>query len=271
MTDLIDVQALSEQRGNPKLVLLDVRFTPGKSDGKDRYLAGHIPGAQYLDLPSQLADPHLQGYGSNPLPTEDQLQLTIQQLGIDFDSEIVIYDDTNLAPSARAWWVLRWAGLTRVKVLDGGLAAWKRAGEPLTFDEVSPSVASDVVISVGSLPQLAIEEVLGAPSQGALLDLRPAVNFSFNSEGKGGHIPGAISFPGSELLDTQGYLLDADAIHARLESAGVDTHRPIAAYCGSGVAASLLIFAAHITGLHATIYPGSWSHWSSDPNRPVEG
>ncbi|MBD1550745.1 sulfurtransferase [Pseudomonas typographi] len=271
MADLITVEALAQRRNDVGLIVLDVRFTPGKSDGKQRYLTGHIPGAVYLDLPTELSDPTAVGQGANPLPTPAQLQATLRRLGITHESHVVVYDDSNLSPAARAWWVLRWAGLAQVSVLDGGLAAWVASGQPLATDDVQPKAASTLEITVGALPQLTVEDVPHAPVQGTLLDLRPAASFAFNAEGKGGHIPGAVSLPGAQLLDEQGRLVQPPAFRSRLQQADVDLSRPLAAYCGSGVAASLFVLAAHTAGLSAALYPGSWSHWSSDPKRPVEG
>lgn len=270
MADLIDAATLHSRNAEPGLVLLDIRYTPGQADGKARYLAGHIPGALYVDLPTQLANPHAKGQGNNPLPTAEQLQRTLQGLGIHPHSEIVVYDDSNMGPAARAWWVLRWAGLQRVALLDGGLKAWQRAGGPLAQDDVQPQAGATVQVATGALTQLSAEQLLDNPAIGTLLDVRPAANFHTDQAGNGGHIPGALSLPAGQLLDEHGQLLGPDALKAQLEALGRDLNAPIGAYCGSGVAASLLVFTAERAGLQAALYPGSWSHWASDASRPVE-
>lgn len=270
MADLIDAATLHSRLAEPGLVLLDIRYTPGQADGKARYLAGHIPGALYVDLPSQLADPQAKGQGNNPLPTAEQLQQTLQGLGIHPHSEIVVYDDSNMGPAARAWWVLRWAGVQRVALLDGGLKAWQRAGGALAQDDVQAPAGGTLQVATGALAQLSADQLLDNPSIGTLLDVRPAANFHTDKDGNGGHIPGALSLPTAKLLDEQGQLLGAGALKAQLEALGADSNAPIAAYCGSGVAASLLVFAAERAELRAALYPGSWSHWASDPKRPVE-
>ena len=271
MADLITVDDLQSRLNERDLVLLDIRYTPGKSDGKARYLAGHIPGAFYVDLATELADAGIQGEGGNPLPTRHQLQQTLQRLGIKSHSEVVVYDDTNLGPSARAWWVLRWAGLERVVILDGGFKAWQRAGGAISVDEDEPLTPSDLQIEVGALRQMSANDVLLIATTGTLVDVRPAQNFLIDNDGNGGHIPGALNLPAAQLIDEHGQLLAPDVLHALFRGAGIDVASPITAYCGSGVASALFVFASHRVGLNALLYPGSWSHWVSDDSRPIQG
>jgi len=269
--ELIRAEQLSQTLDSDDLVILDVRYTPGKNDGKQRYLAGHIPGAIYVDLPTELSDAEVKGQGANPLPDIADFERNVRRWGISENTHIVVYDDTNLAPSARAWWLLRWAGLRRISLLNGGLNAWKKQNLPLATDDQLPVRTSAIKLRAGALTQLHIDEVSNAARHGLLLDLRPAAAFSINAEGQGGHIPGARSFPSARLLDEDGLLLSTPAIHARLKQENIDTTHTISAYCGSGVAAALLIFALETVGKKAALYPGSWSHWSSQPDRPIEG
>lgn len=271
MADLITVHDLRARLSERSLVLLDIRYTPGKSDGKTRYLAGHIPGAIYVDLATELADADIQGEGTNPLPTKDQLQQTLQRLGVKNHSEVVVYDDTNLGPSARAWWVLRWAGLKRVAILDGGLNAWISAGEPISVDEDESLTPGDVQIEVGALRQVSADDVLSIATPGTLVDVRPAQSFLIDNDGKGGHIPGAVNLPAARLIDEYGRLLAPKALRALFAGAGIDMAAPITAYCGSGVAAALFVFASHRAELDTLLYPGSWSHWVNDRSRPIQG
>ncbi|HET6210870.1 MAG TPA: rhodanese-like domain-containing protein, partial [Jatrophihabitans sp.] len=136
-------------------VLLDVRWQVGGPDQRPAYLAAHIPGAQWCDLDRDLADPPGAG-GRHPLPEPARLQATMRGWGISGDSEVVVYDGSSSIAAARAWWVLRWAGLQRVRVLDGGFAAWSAADQPIQTGIDSPR-PGDVLVRPGGLPTLDAE------------------------------------------------------------------------------------------------------------------
>lgn len=269
-TNTITVAGLAETiAANLDLVLLDVRFAPGRTGLKESYLAGHLPGAIYIDLATELADAggRERGRGSNPLPDPARLQADLRGKGVGRDSTVVVYDDGNGAPAARAWWTLTWAGLPDVRILDGGLAAWKAAGHPLESGEVEPRRPGDVVIDAGKLPSIDIVAAGSFADRGILVDVRPAATFG----GQGtGHIPGARNFPADRLLGPDGRLAGAPELAERLREAAIDTTRPLAAYCGGGVAASLFTLALAEIGTEVALYPGSWSEWTADTARPIE-
>lgn len=249
------------------LVLLDLRFDPGKGAQPVRYLEGHIPGALFVNLPEQLADSGAKGRGSNPLPDLGRLQRDARAWGLTAESDVVVYDDTTGGPAGRAWWVLRWAGLPKVRILEGGLAAWKRAGFPLEQGPAPAVAPGDVTLRAGGLPHLEADQVLDVAGRGTLLDARPRADFS--GEGRK-HIPGAQSPPASALLDEAGSLLPPDRLRAVAAASGIEPGRPVAAYCGGGVASTFLIAALSEIGTEAALYPGAWSEWIADPSRPVE-
>jgi len=251
------------------VVLLDVRFAPGRTGLKESYIAGHLPGAIYIDLATELADaggPD-KGRGSNPLPNPAKLEADLRRKGVGRDSTVVVYDDGNGAPAARAWWTLTWAGLPDVRILDGGIAAWKAAGHALESGEVEPRRPGDVVIDAGKLPSLDAVAAASFAGKGILVDVRPAATFG----GQGtGHIPGARNFPANRLLGPDGRLASAPELAQRLREAAIDTTRPLAAYCGGGVAAALFTLALAEIGTEVALYPGSWSEWTADRTRPIE-
>lgn len=259
----------SIERGDP-VVLLDVRYTPGKSDGFDRYLSAHLPGAIYVDLPTQLSNPNISGKGNSPLPVASDFQKHARHWGLHENSRVVVYDDTNGAPAARAWWVLRWAGLKHVQILDGGLNAWKSRGLPVVTEVVSPLSSGTLQVQEGRLPSLGVDEILDFSRSGVLLDARLASAYSDPLNPASGHIPGAKSLPASMVLDAQGSLKPANEIRALAKSLGVEKGVPVAAYCGGGVSAALLVYAFAQAGLSAQLYPGSWSEWITDNSRPIE-
>lgn len=248
-------------RPSQSLRLLDVRFDPDKGSAKSRYLDAHIPGAVYVDLPTELAGPKGPTGGNLPLPDPQAFEEIARRWGISNDSQVVVYDDTNGAPAARAAWVLRWAGLSTVRLLDGGFGAWLRAKRPISsIDEVVGSGSFKIKIT-DALP-LSATDVTGR--SGPLIDARPEKSFVE------GHIPGAINVPNSALVNDFGQLLPAAQIEQRLRERGVDLDSPIAAYCGGGVASSFTVLALATIGKQVALYPGSWSDWTSDSSRPIE-
>ena len=250
-------------------VLLDVRWALGDPHGLSHYWDGHIPGAVYVDLDTELAGPHAPGAGRHPLPTLAQLQASARRWGLTPTGPVVVYDNSGGLGAARAWWLLRWAGLTDVRILDGGLAAWRAADLAEATGEARPLPASDIVLSGGQLPTLTADEAAALPSTGTLIDARAGERFRGEVEPvdpRAGHIPGAVNLPTAGNLQ-EGVPLFKAAAELRERFAGLAG--PVGVYCGSGVTAAHEIAALAVAGIDAALYPGSWSAWSSDPNRPV--
>ena len=258
---LVTAPALEAELAGPRPpLLLDVRWALGQTDGHARYLAGHLPGAVYVDLETELADPPTPRDGRHPLPSD--LQSSARRWGVTADRPVVAYDAVGGMSAARAWWLLRWAGLLDIRLLDGGLGAWTGELEP---GEVTPE-PSDVVLTAGRLPTIDADEA--AAWTGSLLDARAAERFRGEVEPvdpQAGHIPGALSFPTAWLLEADGTFLRTEALRERFASA----RGPVAVYCGSGVTAAHEVAALATIGVEAALYPGSWSQWSNDPARPV--
>ncbi|HEY3437809.1 MAG TPA: sulfurtransferase [Actinotalea sp.] len=253
-------------RAEPPL-LVDVRWSLAGSD-RVGYEAGHLPGAVFCDLDAELAGPPGEG-GRHPLPTADQLTTMMRRLGIAPGREVVAYDGGAGAGAARAWWCLRWAGHEAVRVLDGGLVAWTAVGGPVESGDVAPQAAPEALARVGALPIVNAEDVR-AGRAGLLLDARAAERFRGEVEPVdpvAGHIPGAVSCPTSAVQEPDGRYLSSTALHAVMDPLVVG--QEVTAYCGSGVTASQLVLAAHEIGVDVALYPGSWSHWIRDPQRPV--
>ena len=261
------------EAGDP-LSVLDVRWRVDEPDGRPAYLEGHIPGAVYVSLDDELSDHTLTGRGRHPLPSGRRLQAAARQWGIRDDSLVVVSDDWNRAGSARAWWVLTAAGLTNVRILDGGLAAWRSAGHTVEAGAVAPRPGNVTVpqddLYAGSRPTLTAEQA-GAGSV-TLLDARAPERFRGDVEPLdpvAGHIPGAQNLPSTAVLASDGTFLGDYALRQLLTDRGIDPDAPVGAYCGSGVTASVTIAALAAMGRDAALFPGSWSQWSSDSTRPV--
>jgi thiosulfate/3-mercaptopyruvate sulfurtransferase len=191
--------------------------------------------------------------------------------GVSRDSDVVVYDDWNGWGPARAWWLLRWAGHERVRVLDGGLAAWKAAGQPLSTEEPPPG-DGDFEPRLGALSLLDADSAAALARRGLLLDARAAERYRGESEPidpVAGHIPGAVNAPTTENVGPDGRFLPPAALTERFAALGATPGTEVGVYCGSGVSAAHEILALAVAGIPAALYVGSWSEWTADPTRPV--
>lgn len=272
MSVLIDVDELRERLASGRrTVLLDVRWKLGDPNGHRHYLAGHLPGAVYVDLETELAAPATPADGRHPLPSADALRAAARRWGIRAGDLVVAYDDVGGTSAARAWWLLRWGGSDEVRLLDGGPGAWTAAGGALDTGEVTPE-PGDVELRPGALPVAGIDDVPGLAADGVLLDARAAERYRGEVEPvdpRAGHIPGALSAPTTDNLDPTGRFRAPDDLRARFAALGADAGRPVGVYCGSGVTAAHEVAALAVAGIDAVLYPGSWSQWSADPDRPA--
>ncbi|PYD02156.1 sulfurtransferase [Microbacterium esteraromaticum] len=269
MHPLIFVAELRERHG--EVHLLDARWSLGRSDGHDQYLAGHIPGAVFLDVERDLTrhgEPH---EGRHPLPPDAALAAAARRWGVRQGAPVVIYDDDRMLPASRAWWALRRAGLD-ARVLDGGWQAWLAAGGEVETGEVAPAPGD---VALGAPGDAGIIDTGGAaawPEAGVLLDARVSERYRGETEPIdpiAGHIPGARNLPIGRLLADDGRFRPAPEIAAAFDAVGAGEDAAIAAYCGSGITAAQLALAGALAGRDVTVYPGSWSAWSNTPGRPI--
>jgi thiosulfate/3-mercaptopyruvate sulfurtransferase len=248
--------------GSPPVVL-DVRNQNGVPDGRPEYEKGHVPGAVYVDLRRELCGAR-DGRGAGcPLPAITDLQESARSWGVDNGDPVVVYDNVYGTKAGRAWFVLRWAGVSDVRLLDGGYAAWVAGGYPVSTEE--PVVeAGDVVLAGGRLPVIDAGGAAECGEAGILLDARGYEQYAGN-----GHIPGAVAAPTRDNLDADGFLLTEKELRQRFARLGVDGSRPVGLYCGSGVAAAHEFAVLASLGMASSLYVGSFSEWSADPDRPV--
>jgi thiosulfate/3-mercaptopyruvate sulfurtransferase len=270
---LISPAELAELIGSVRPpVVADVRWTLGGPPGKPDFEASHIPGAVWVDLETQLAGPPGVG-GRHPLPAVGVFERAMREIGVRQDSLVVAYDAATSQAAARLWWLLTDAGHRNVRVLDGGLAAWRAAGLTTVSGPGRPPPRGDFVAHTGQRPQLDAAEIrarLGRPDAPTLVDVRAAERYSGENETidpVAGHIPGAINLPATANLHADGRFLPRAQI-ARLYAEASGGEGSVL-YCGSGITASHSLLALESAGLTAAIYPGSWSEWISDPSRPV--
>ena len=257
----------------PTPVILDVRWQLGDSRGREHYYSGHIPGAQYIDLPTELAGTRNVREGRNPLPSPDDFEAALRRAGVNNDSRVVIYDDLGNTSAARAWWLMRWAGKENVYLLDGGLKAWIAEGEDLAVGPGNPVERGDFTFDLDHMRTVDIDETAAWPGEGVLIDVRGPERYAGHIEpmdSRAGHIPGAINLPTESFLDDRGRFLPAERIREMLADVGVTSGKETVVYCGSGIHACHALAAMEVAGLEAgRLFPGSWSQWSADRRRPI--
>jgi thiosulfate/3-mercaptopyruvate sulfurtransferase len=259
-------------------VVLDIRWSLGGAPGNLEFAAGHVPGAVYVDLDSDLADPPGQG-GRHPLPEPRRFAAAMRRAGVALDRRVVVTDGGDGAFAARAWWLLRHHGHDDVRLLDGGFAAWRESGAEVAtggraapYDDAGPASDRPFTADVARSAVLDADSAAALARNGVLLDARAPARYAGEVEPidtAAGHIPGAVNAPTSMALDASGRFLGHDELVRRYADLDVEPGAAVGAYCGSGVTATHTILVLHSLGIEAALYPGSWSAWITDPARPV--
>jgi thiosulfate/3-mercaptopyruvate sulfurtransferase len=255
-------------------IVVDVRWSLIGPSGRGEYQESHLPAAVFLDVDTDLAGPPGSG-GRHPLPEPAALQASLRAAGIHPWSRVVAYDAADGSVAARLWWLLRWSGHAAVAVLDGGIAAWCAAGLPVTAQVPHPTPGT-ITVRPGGMPVLDAGQAAALARQGVLLDARVGPRYRAEHEPvdpRAGHIPGAINAPVHELTDTHGRWLTATQLRECARRWGARTGE-VGAYCGSGINACALVLGLERAGITTAdrpgaLYAGSWSHWCTDPSRPV--
>jgi thiosulfate/3-mercaptopyruvate sulfurtransferase len=254
------------------VTVLDVRWRLGGPPGAALYDAGHIPGAAFVDLDTDLAGPPGPG-GRHPLPAAADFERAMRQAGVVNGRPVVVYDDADATAAARAWWLLRYFGHSSVRVLDGGFRAWAAAGLPTGPDvPYYYGTRGDFTARPGQLGLLDADGAASLARTGLLLDARAGDRYRGEAEPVdpvAGHIPGAVSAPTSENVNPDGTFRPAAELTERFRALGATADAAVGAYCGSGVTAAHEVLALSLAGMPAALYVGSWSNWVTDPGRPV--
>lgn len=268
-TPLVSVEDLAaELASGGAIVLADVRWTLNGPPGLPDFEAGHLPGAVWVDLESELTT-HGPVGGRHPLPDPDAFQQAMRRIGVSTGVPVVVYDGASSLAASRLWWLLTDAGHDAVRVLDGGFAAWTAAGQSVETGPGAVPEPGDFVARPGHRAALGAEDVEALVAGGgrALVDVRAADRYAGENETidpVAGHIPGALSRPSTENLTSTGGFRPAAEIAERFADVDGD---PVL-YCGSGITAAHTLLALESVGRTAAIYPGSWSDWITDADRP---
>lgn len=275
MTVLIDVSALRAALAGPTApVVLDARYLGPAATGTGlaTFLAGHVPGSQWVDLDAELANPAIGPGGRHPLPDIARFEAAMRRVGVNQGSPVVVLDADNSLAAGRLWWLLRHAGHQDVRVLDGGFAAWQRAGGEVDTGHPVAVPPGDFTARAGVLPTVdadTVADLLDGPEV-TVWDVRAAERYRGEVEPidpVSGHIPGARNLPASD-----NHLIDGRFRQAsELRRLFADVRPGDVVYCGSGITAAQALVAMEVAGVGAGVrlYPGSWSDWISTGTRPV--
>ncbi|AWT27112.1 Putative thiosulfate sulfurtransferase SseB [Corynebacterium provencense] len=261
-----------------RMTIIDSHWEPRRNASWDAYVSRHIPGAFWCEPLRMLAGTPSPETGRNPLPNPAQLQHYIADWGVSPELPVRVYDSGRMLWAARAWWILRWAGVTDVKILEGGTPAWESAGGDVAVGIGCLRGRGTFTVTSGSMPTIDVDEIGEWVAAGNLLvDVRGAGRYIGRREPhdrRAGHIPGAVNIPVELMLETGG-VPAPEVVRERLTRRGIggDDGVPpekVAVYSGSGVDSALFIAAMEHAGLPgARHFVGGWSQWAGDSSRPV--
>jgi thiosulfate/3-mercaptopyruvate sulfurtransferase len=273
---LLSPDELAKGLQSGRCIAVDCRFDLSDPErGRMSYLSGHITGAHYAHLDRDLSSPITALSGRHPLPDRIAFEAFLRRIGWNRGKLLVAYDERNSAMAVRLWWLMRYFGQAAA-ILNGGIEAWLRSGFLLQAGDVPAEVTEFSVLTEQPGLTASAPEILDQIERPVLtiIDARAPERFSGEIEpidSKAGHIPGALNRPLGKNLDSSGQFKQPDQLRAEFEA--LLQERPsstVVHSCGSGVTACHNHFAMELAGLtNSRIYPGSWSEWVRDENRPV--
>ena len=278
MTIMITASELNQRLTAPsaaqEVVIFDCRFSLADfALGRQQYADGHIPNALHLEMEVQLSGDKKPHGGRHPLPTAAQFTASMQTMGVNQHSLIVAYDDNRLAGAARLWWLLQHFGHPHIRILDGGLQAWRAQGLPVSQDTQAPQKGYfQANPRAGQTVDYSWLSAHLKDRNLQLIDSREAPRYQGLEEPidpVAGHIPGALNYPWQGVTNEQGKALSAGKQQDRW--AGLDSEKETVVYCGSGVTACVNLLSLKLAGIEgAKLYPGSWSDWCSYADSPKQ-
>ena len=271
MNDLfIEPKTLMSKLSDINLKILDATFYLPDSGlvAEDEYKKKHIPNAIFFDI-NKIADPN----NSLPhmIPSKDLFSKMMQNIGLNKDDEIIIYDNSPFLSSARAWFLFRYFGHDKISIMQGGIKNWKNYGGNITQGNVILEKGNYIASAERKELVVNLDEMILASQNKKIVILDARSKKRFLGEAleprpnlPSGHIPNSKSLPSSDLINKEGYLKSKDEINQIFSNINVNTNDKIIATCGSGVSACVISIALFCLGKTDTpIYDGSWTEWAS--------
>jgi thiosulfate/3-mercaptopyruvate sulfurtransferase len=273
---LVTPEELQAHLQDPEWIVFDTRHElTDPARGPKVYAEGHVPGAYFIHVDHDLAGHHTGSNGRHPLPEPAAFAAMLNERGLAPSSQVVVYDDMGGNYAVRLWWMLRWLGHERVALLDGGWPRWLAEKRPVSKDVPAPRKGSFVPRPrLGATVDAPFLERFSRDPSIRLIDARAGERFRGEQESidpVAGHIPGAVNRFWKSNLQADGRFKPPPVLRAEFEQvlAGVAPGQVVHS-CGSGVTACHNLFAMELAGLAgARLYPGSWSEWCANPERPV--
>lgn len=270
---LITAAELKALLGQSDLRIVDASWHLDGRDGRVDFERERIPGAVFFDLEAGSEQgsslPHM-------LPTAQAFAAHVSALGVGDQDDIVVYDTLGLVSAARIWWMFRTFGAERVRVLDGGLPAWRAEGGTLESGPRTPPGTASFTAHLDADAVADRADVAAAPDAGVqILDARSAGRFAGTAPEprpglRGGHMPGACNLPFADILTPDSTMKRGAALAAAFSEAGIDPERPVITSCGSGVTAAILSLGLAVLGRPSRVYDGSWTEWGSRDDTAIE-
>jgi len=275
-TPLIEPMALAQIIKNEEVIVFDCRHQlTDPSYGREQFLLGHLPGAVFASIDDHLSGVPTGDNGRHPLPQAEDLRIFLEKNGVSNSTTVVCYDDAGGVYASRLWWLLRWLGHERVSVLNGGIQGWTSMGQRLEMIERAPRSRQTLKIDVNDV-HVDADYILGKLRSEDLVIIDARANDRFRGKNEtidpvAGHIPGALNRFFMANLDESGQMKEGNTLREEfLDLIGSGNITNVVHQCGSGVSACHNLLAMEVAGLVGSkLYPGSWSEWISDRNRPI--
>ncbi|MFT4115822.1 sulfurtransferase [Bradyrhizobium sp.] len=283
-TALISTEQLAARLGDPDLRIYDCTTynepVPPGSDvpyravpGDRTFAAGHIPGADFLDLQGEFSDTSVQQFFM--MPGVAQSEAAFGRHGLDASKTIVLYSIGTMMWATRFWWMLRSLGVD-AQVLDGGFDKWKAEGRPIETGAAKgyPATTFKAEPRAGFfVDKDAVAARIGDPSTVIVNALGPQFHSGLEPSryGRPGRIPGSVNVPAAMLANADKTLTSLADAEAKFASQGLTRDKSIICYCGGGISATIDLFLLTQLGYgKLTLYDASMGEWAKDPKLPIE-